>query len=95
MTSCSGLNPTLNDVHFITLSYLWSEDLRLFYRKKGRFISTNKARYTFKQFDSPIGLYPVLRIIKGENKPDLSLLCVLLGFRAYSLITIELSINHK
>ena len=34
MTSCTGLNLALSDVRFITLSYLWSEDLGLFYRKR-------------------------------------------------------------
>ena len=30
------MNPVINDVRFITLSYLWSEDLRLFHNSKQR-----------------------------------------------------------
>ena len=37
-----GLDSAINDVRFITLSYLWSEDLRLFHCK--RFVSLQQTR---------------------------------------------------
>ena len=75
MTSCTGLNPAISDVRFITLSYLWSEDLGLFYRK--RVVSYQQIRLGIF-LNNPIhlsGYNPYYVLLKAGTSP-IYLYCV-------------------
>ena len=68
MTLCFG-NPALNDVRFINLSYLWSEDLGLFYRK--RVVSYQQIRLGIF-LNNPIhlsGYNPYYVLLKAGTSP--------------------------
>ena len=80
-----GLDSAIHDVRFITLSYLWSKDLRLFHRK--RVVSLQQTRLGVLLF-YPINLsehVPYYVIFNVGEIPIYLYYFHITGARAYSL----------